>query len=129
MSGIRVFSPITTNIVASFAGDECETPGARFVSDFMASVIAAALSMPANQLFNFFVTSPEAGRGGFSPLLKASQKFLTDQYFKRDSNGRLRVSKLALRDAGMRCAYVAPILSTFVAIERLFIRIMVDEQD
>ncbi len=48
MSGIRVFSPITTNIVASFAGDACETPSARFVSDFMASVIAAALSMPAN---------------------------------------------------------------------------------
>jgi len=48
MSGIRVFSPITTNIVTSFVGDAGESLGAKFVADFMASTIAAVLSMPAN---------------------------------------------------------------------------------
>lgn len=121
MSGIRVFSPLTTGLVAKVRGGRQPSAGAKFTADFLASVIAAALSMPANQLFNFFAVSPTAGRHG-ETVIQSAAKFLRSQYLVNDAHGRARLSRLALRDVGMRCAYIAPQLTTFVTVERLFVR-------
>ena len=81
----------------------------------MSSVLAAAVSMPFNQLFNFLSTQP-AGAEARGGLLRACARFLVDQYVKPGT--RCTPSATILRDIGMRCAYVAPQLSTYSAIER-----------
>ena len=73
------------------------------------------------QLFNYLATTPTPGGGGGAVgALAACARFLRAQYVvARPSDGRLALRPAALRDVFMRCAYIAPQLSTFSAIERL----------
>ena len=49
----------------------------------------------------------------------AARRAAGGRYFERAPSGRLRLSAAVLRDLFMRCAYIAPQLSTYAAIERL----------
>lgn len=71
-----MFSPITTELVSKIYGDKAQSAGPKFAADFMASILGAALSSPANQLFNYFAITPEAGKDGPLSLLKDSGAFL-----------------------------------------------------
>ena len=110
MSGIRVLSPPLRAMLG--VDDGGASPTALFAADFAASILAAAASMPFNQLFNFLCTTPPAARP--DGLLRACTSFLRSQYLT-PSGG---LSAVVLRDAFMRCAYIAPQLSTYSAIER-----------
>ena len=89
----------------------------QFLADFAASILAAAFSMPFNQLFNFLATTPPAARP--EGLLRACATFLRSQYLAPGGG----LSGTLVRDAFMRCAYIAPQLSTYSAIERLCVGI------
>jgi hypothetical protein len=119
MSGIRILTDPCENAVDAFCaavGAQPDKRATKFASDFSASVLAATVSMPFNQIFNFLVVSRQVT---WRTALSASLAFLKSQYFVESHTGRLRVSRVAVRDIFMRCAYIAPQLSTFVTIERL----------
>jgi hypothetical protein len=115
MSGIRVLNgPVSTLVegTTAAANIELKPETTKVMSDFMGSILAAAVSMPFNQLFNFLVTA-QPGEAS----LAACGRFLKDQYFKHGDDGRLMLRRTMLRDVGMRCAYVAPVLSSYSFIE------------
>ena len=100
MSGIRVLSPpIRAATGADGAGAH---PALGFASDFVATIVSAAVSMPFNQLFNFLATTPPAARP--EGLLAACSQFLRAQYLTPAGG----LSPTVLRDAFMRVAYIAP---------------------
>ena len=107
MSGIRVLSEPSQRLISMVPGIR-DAPDAvvTFAADFTASILSAAVSMPFNQCFNYLAVSPNAGLGDIGG-------FLRNQYF---DDGRL--SRRIIRDVFMRCAYIAPQLTTFVLIER-----------
>ena len=109
MSGIRVLSPP----IRTFVGADGAGAMMGFAADFIASIAAAAISMPFNQLFNFLATAPPSIHS--DGLLLSCSRFLRRQYLTRTGT----LSPTIVRDAFMRCAYIAPQLSTYVAIERL----------
>ena len=83
MSGIRVLSPP----LRSAFGADTGSPAMGFASDFVASIISAAISMPFNQLFNYLATTPPSARR--EGIAEACVTFLKNQYL---SNGRLRAT-------------------------------------
>lgn len=109
MSGFRVISPPLQRAIGA---DQSGSPAKAFAADFAATILSAAISMPFNQLFNFLATTPPTSRP--HGVLRACMTFLRSQYLT-PSGG---LSTTMLRDAFMRCAYIAPQLSTYSAIER-----------
>ena len=79
--------------------------------------MAAAISMPFNQLFNFLAITPAAARQ--NGIFASCAAFLESQYLARSPSGGVQLSRTLLRDMFMRCLYIAPQLSTYSAIERL----------
>ena len=72
--------------------------------------------MPLNQSYNYLVTAtPEARSEG---ILRSTVLFLKSQYLLTEKNGRLTLSRTVARDMFMRCAYIAPQLTTYMCIER-----------
>ena len=121
MSGFRVLAgPVQRALdgAAAAARVPLDRGTADVAADFLASIISAAVSMPFNQLFNYLATTTPASRpaGG---VLAACAGFLRSQYLVRTATGRLALSRTVVRDAFMRCAYIAPQLSTYSAIERV----------
>jgi hypothetical protein len=115
MSGIRVLSgPVSSFVEGTTAAAnlEMKPDTTKFISDFMGSILAAAVSMPFNQLFNFLVTA-QPGEASVA----ACGRFLKDQYLQQKEGGGLTVRRTMMRDLGMRCAYVAPVLSSYSFIE------------
>ena len=111
MSGIRVLS---TPIRTALGADESAALG--FFADFAASILSAAISMPFNQLFNFLATTPADARA--EGLAQSCARFLRTQYLTPAGG----LSATVVRDAFMRCAYIAPQLSTYALIERALVR-------
>lgn len=120
MSGFRVLSGPMQHALdgaAAAAHLPLDRATANVAADFLASIISAAVSMPFNQLFNYLATTTAASRP--AGVLTACAGFLRSQYLVRTPSGRLGLSRTIVRDAFMRCAYIAPQLSTYSAIERL----------
>lgn len=109
MSGIRIFNEPCTSAINSFLKGYDNEHIKSFLGDFSASILAAGLSMPFNQCFNYLAVTPAASARDIA-------KFLDSQYFYQG-----RISPRLLRDLGMRIAYNAPQLTTFVVIERMAI--------
>ena len=120
MSGIRVLThPVELALTSSAATLHAplDARSAATVADFVSSIIAAAISMPFNQLFNFLAITPAAARQ--EGILASCAAFLESQYLTRSPSGKAQLSRTLLRDMFMRCFYIAPQLSTYSAIERL----------
>jgi hypothetical protein len=115
MTGSRlIVGPCTSAISAATTAagaypgkGACEVAG-----DFSGCVVAAAFSMPLNQCFNFLVTArPAALEGG---IVRSCTTFLKTQYIGPKGG----LSRTVARDVFMRCAYIAPQLTTYLCIER-----------
>ena len=120
MSGIRVLThPVELALTSSAAmlHVPLDARSTATVADFVSSIMAAAISMPFNQLFNFLAITPAAARQ--EGIFASCAAFLESQYLTRSPSGRAQLSKTLLRDMFMRCFYIAPQLSTYSAIERV----------
>jgi len=106
MSGIRALNGPCSSLISVVTGGERESATVQNMGAFTASVASAGISMPFNQVFNYLAVTPSAG-------LRDVPGFLMSQYVKDG-----RVSKIVIRDLGMRIAYNAPQLTTFLIIER-----------
>ena len=90
----------------------------RTAADFSASMITGALSMPFNQLFNFYATTANAKQLTTTQRIHLGLSFLRSQYTRRDAHGRLRLSPIMLRDLVMRSVYASCLFGIYVTIER-----------
>lgn len=124
-AGIRVLSaPIAGGLARLTAGEAGDGPvrpsgACCFGGDFCASVICGAVSMPFNQLFNYHVTSAASLSGSSLERLKLGMRFLKSQYFERSSSGSVRLSRMVLRDGGLRAMYIGCMFSSYAAVERV----------
>uniref|UniRef100_A0A7S4S3U7 ADP,ATP carrier protein n=1 Tax=Alexandrium monilatum TaxID=311494 RepID=A0A7S4S3U7_9DINO len=125
LSGIRIFSkPCQAALRWAARMLHIELPeGVRlFLGDFVASLGAAVLSAPFNQLYNFAVTSQAYMDAGPTGKVTAMMGFLMENYLVFNGDGEVvGLSSTLARDLCMRCAYVATLYTTFSAIERLFV--------
>jgi len=103
---IPLWSPIATKTAA----------------DFLASMMTGAVSMPFNQLFNFYATTVEARELKLVPRIHLGLQFLSSQYLRRNEHGNLRLSRIALRDMVMRSIYASCLFGIYVTIERSLVR-------
>lgn len=123
LSGIRIFSSPCQELLSK-AARACgigELPdGARhFFGDLIASIGAAMLSAPLNQLYNFAVTSEAYLGGDFTTRIEELLGFLARSYLVRSPEGDIvGLSPTLARDLFMRCAYVATLFTLFANIER-----------
>ena len=120
MSGIRLLThPVDLALTSSAATLHVplDARSTKTVADFVSSIMAAAISMPFNQLFNFLAITPAAARQ--NGIIASCAAFLESQYLARSPSGGVQLSRTLLRDMFMRCLYIAPQLSTYSAIERL----------
>jgi len=117
MTGIRVFSkPVRAelDVVFPHASEKVK----RTAADFIGSLFSGILSTPFNQLFNFFATSPEAQALCRRRRMAMALDFLKNQYFIRDSHGRLRPSRIMMRDVALRSIYSMGLFGIYATIER-----------
>ena len=92
------------------------------VADFTASMMTGALSMPFNQLFNYYATSIESRTLSLPARVTMGLTFLRSQYLRRNDQGNLRVSPIMLRDLVMRSVYASCLFGIYVTIERSLVR-------
>jgi len=122
MSGIRVMGEPCSSLINSLFSNNPNRQMVSFLGDFTASIIAASLSMPFNQAFNYLAVTPKSSAGDIVG-------FLDTQYFDKTASGGRKISKRLLRDLFMRIAYNAPQLTTFVVIERAMLEAFCDDDD
>lgn len=124
-AGIRVLStPLTDalSLLTSSKTKETSTSGfCRIGGDFLASVLCGAVSMPFNQLFNFQVTSAASLAASPSERIQLGLDFLKKQYFTSSHRGSLQLSRIVLRDTGLRSLYIGCLFSSYAALERMFL--------
>ena len=92
------------------------------LADFTASMMTGALSMPFNQLFNYYATSIEARTLSLRDRVTMGLTFLRSQYLRRNDQGKLRLSPIMLRDLVMRSVYASCLFGIYVTIERSLVR-------
>mmetsp|Transcript_62838 Transcript_62838/g.141982 ORF Transcript_62838/g.141982 Transcript_62838/m.141982 type:complete len:309 (+) Transcript_62838:90-1016(+) len=129
IAGMRVLSPwLKDNVPAGHLGANTRAT----LCDIFSSLVVCPISAPIHQLFNFLCTTPEAVHMSRSDRWGLAQKFLTKQYFvplPRDvvltteqdiprQEYSWRISKVALRDLGMRGLYISSVFTLFMSIER-----------
>ncbi|KAF4665718.1 hypothetical protein FOL47_004458 [Perkinsus chesapeaki] len=118
MCGMRVFAaPLDEHMRHVIRNPQAS----RMVSDFIASCMSGALSMPFNQLYNFFVTSKEARESTRLQRVSLATNFLRAQYFTVTESGAIRPSRIMLRDMGMRCLYAGTLFCIYATIERTLV--------
>ncbi|GMH77374.1 hypothetical protein TrST_g9176 [Triparma strigata] len=110
MSGIRILNEPCSSIIASVTRTDKKSTMTANLGAFLASCLSAGISMPFNQIFNYLAITPEAG-------LRDVGRFLKSQYVQDGS-----ISPRMLRDLGMRIAYNAPQLTTFLIIEKAVLK-------
>lgn len=123
MSGIRIFSsPCQKLLKAVVAAIGLQLPAElqKFLGDFAASLMAAVVSAPLNQCYNFAVTSEAyQNEPSMALCLGMFSDFLSRSYLAHGPDGEvLGLSSTLLRDLGMRCAYMATLYTLFGSIER-----------
>jgi len=121
-AGIRVLSNPLTSALSSLTGSKTEE-FCRMGGDFLASVLCGAISMPFNQLFNFQVTSAASLAASPVDRIKLALSFLKKQYFVSSESGSLQLSRMVLRDAGLRSLYIGCMFSSYAAVERMFLHL------
>ncbi|CAJ1329127.1 unnamed protein product [Effrenium voratum] len=122
LSGLRLFStPCQAGLgkVAQAAGLHLPEGAQKFLGDFLASMGAAILSAPLNQLFNFAVTSNEFAGASFVQKLALCKIFLAKSYLIYADGRLVGISPTLIRDLFMRCAYIANLYALFGLFERL----------
>lgn len=95
----------------------------QFFGDFIASMGAAILSAPLNQLYNFAVTSNGFMEAGFLEKVALSRAYLTETYLVYEGDSLAGISHTLGRDLFMRCAYIANLYALFGLIERLAVAV------
>lgn len=128
LSGIRVFSgPCQALLVKLFSVlGLTSVPVAvrQLLGDFTASIGAAILSGPLNQMHGYAVTSEAYLNGGFKERVDVLINFLSSHYLSHDADGNVTGFTSTLpRDLFLRCAYVATLFAIFGAIERVAVLI------
>lgn len=117
MSGIRIFaSPINIELNRWFP--EASEKSKRTASDFIGSMFSGVLSTPFNQMFNFLATSPSAQTMTYRERSHFLKEFLKGQYFVRTPEGRLRPSRIMMRDIALRSVYSMGLFGIYATIER-----------
>lgn len=124
LSGIRIFSgPCQACLVKLFNTlglNSVPVAVRQLLGDFTASIGAAILSGPLNQMHGFAVTSEAYLNGGFKERVDVLINFLTSHYLSHDADGSVTGFTSTLpRDLFLRCAYVATLFAIFGAIERI----------
>jgi hypothetical protein len=84
----------------------------------LGSLCSGILSTPFNQMFNFFATTPEAKSLCRRKRFQLAKDFLKDQYFVRGEDGRLRPSRIMMRDVALRSIYSMGLFGIYATIER-----------
>jgi len=114
MAGIRMFSPpiqeVLTPVVPSGPRE--------ILSDMLASFATCLVSAPLNLCWSYVVTTPATWSMTSLELRETLVAFLNRQYLEHGPSGT-RLSRIAARDLGVRCIYIACVFSMFSGIERL----------
>lgn len=122
-AGIRVLSqPVTDRLertVEMISGVKPRPNTYKLVGDLLACMCVGALSGPFNQIYQNQVTSAVALTAGPAERARLGMHFVLNQYTPVGTDGRRRLSRLALRDAGLRSIYVACMFTSFAALERV----------
>jgi len=135
LASVRSLSPL----LLQSTPDGYLSPQAKPVlCDATAAVLTCLVSSPVHQTFNFLVTTPEAKHLPAKQRRTLIVRYLSQQYFvPKPRPKRLvmdmdlskappmqeyswRLSRIALRDFGMRAFYITALFTTFMSIERLF---------
>lgn len=122
LSGLRVFSaPCQAGLAkaAKFCRLQLPQGPQQFFGDFIASMGAAILSAPLNQLYNFAVTSNVFMGAGLLEKLTLSRAYFVESYLVYDESRFVGLSPTLGRDLFMRCAYIANLYALFGLIERV----------
>lgn len=124
-AGIRVLSdPLAGGLARLSAGEVGLGPvpisgACKCGGDFLASLLCGAISMPFNQLFNYHVTSAASLSGSNMERFRLGLRFLRSQYIETTSSGSQRLSRMIIRDGGLRALYIGCMFSSYAATERL----------
>lgn len=116
MTGIRLFSPYSYEVVAQSPGSALLGEESRLISaDFLASVPAAVLSMPFNHVFSWASCTPEYGQLSWADRGQAAAKFLFSTYQQQGM-------RLLMRDLGVRITYTSFLFTGYRWVERGMLR-------
>lgn len=112
-AGLRMFCTPCTVAIEKMAGTSngLTTLG----GDFAGNVVAACLSAPVHQLYNYTVTTPELSTLSGTEKQARMMQFLKDQYLVP---GTYKLSPVVPRDLFMRSMYVAVAYTMYSTLER-----------
>eukprot|EP00403_Amphidinium_massartii_P011084 CAMPEP_0178419780 /NCGR_PEP_ID=MMETSP0689_2-20121128/25788_1 /TAXON_ID=160604 /ORGANISM="Amphidinium massartii, Strain CS-259" /LENGTH=324 /DNA_ID=CAMNT_0020041231 /DNA_START=143 /DNA_END=1114 /DNA_ORIENTATION=+ len=117
MSGIRLLSPPLQSALEPMIPNL----GTRqLASDMLASAATCVVSMPLNLAWTYVVTTPELEHAPAWKRGAAAMDFMRRQFITECGSG---LSKVALRDFSLRCAYVASVFTMFRSIERMAVKL------
>jgi len=113
MSGIRLLSPPLQDSLKEVIPS---TGPRQLASDMLASAATCIVSMPLNLSWTYVVTTPELANAPAWKRGAAAVDFMRKQFVSQNGKG---LSKVAVRDFGLRCIYVASVFTMFRSIERV----------
>lgn len=112
-TGIRLIAPYTHHLVQRIPGSQLlNEEGTSFVSDLIASVPSATLSMPCNQIFSWSACTPKLMELSLLDKAKLQAAYIIKTYADQ---GAL---KLLWRDMFLRINYLSMVLAMYRAVER-----------
>jgi hypothetical protein len=110
MSGVRIVSdPLSGEFKRRGLFENSERTR-KTVADFAASLMTGAVSMPPNQLYNYFVTSPQLKEESRSSRFMHGLQWLKTQYVQQP--------RIMVRDLVMRSVYASCLFGFYRSIER-----------
>mmetsp|Transcript_87363 Transcript_87363/g.151254 ORF Transcript_87363/g.151254 Transcript_87363/m.151254 type:complete len:269 (+) Transcript_87363:89-895(+) len=110
-AGLRMFCTPATAAIEKVTGAKNEAT--TLAGSFAGNVLAACLTAPVHQCYNFTVSTPELQTMSSAEQLEKMKGFLTESYFEA---GKLKPT--VGRDMFMRSMYVAVAYTMFSTIER-----------
>mmetsp|Transcript_17861 Transcript_17861/g.50364 ORF Transcript_17861/g.50364 Transcript_17861/m.50364 type:complete len:304 (+) Transcript_17861:131-1042(+) len=129
IASVRAISPcVRERVQLPGVGDSTKA----VLCDMSCSVMVSTMTAPLHQLFNFMVTTPQAGTLPRRERWNLAIGFLKQQYlvpkpredFMKPQEYTSRISKIAFRDFVMRTSYVTAVFTMYMAIERTLVGIM-----
>ena len=93
MSGLRVLADPIKSTVKYVSGSD--GAGAELAGDLCANIVAACISMPLHQMYNYTVTSPQLWSCSASDKTGMLKEYLREQYLvTTESGGQRSVRRL-----------------------------------
>lgn len=120
LTGMRFMCEPITSALEKCTGTK--GPAITLAGDFVSNIAAAGLTFPIHQLYNYTAITPAMWDKPAGERISLARNFLSQTYFVTAEDGSKRLSRVLMRDFGMRAMYIATGYTMYINFERACVK-------